>query len=635
MNGLLRDMLRKRNNFFSRWLFVSSVCLMVFTGRAQESAVGATNEMEEMDFPYVEPLADPLERFNRTMMGVNHGIMIGVIKPTSRVYLQVVPVPVQKGINNGGHNLHYPGRLINNLLQAKWTGARDETYRFLINTTVGVGGLFDPATRMGVGKSDEDFGQTFGKWGWDPNFFLMIPLMGPSNDRDVPGSILDALAYPLTWLPPWGYPITYNKVAGLADPYDVFATTQYDHYAVGHYAWTFLRKKRVMDIEVQTEEDSASGQTLKSVFLTYKDSRFPSKRRTRSVKLPGTGEKLRYTYWLQDDPAPVVYIVPGLGSHRRSKSVTALAEMVYKKGFSAVCISSAFHPEFMEQASSKPLPGYTPSDVADVHEVLTRIDQRLREKHRGRLGARVLMGYSMGAFHTMHIAARNQTGQGADQLQFDRYVALDCPVDLVHGLGQLDNYFNAPLDWDASTRKEKILNTFFKVADLAKEDLQPTDALPFGRLESEYLIGLAFRFTLRNIIFSSQLRHNQGVIKEPLKKMRRRDAYREIIRFAYRDYFQKLLIPYYAGQGVDLMDEEVRFEAADLKSLEEPLRASPEVRIFVNRNDFLLREEDVTWYEQTFGEERFTVFEDGGHLGNLYKPEVQEMVMESITDLVP
>ena len=97
------------------------------------------------------------------MWGFNKGLMTGVIKPTSRVYRFVVAKPVRTGIGNFGKNLTYPGRLINNLLQGKWRGARDESYRFACNSTVGVAGFFDVGTKWKIPKSEADFGQTFGR----------------------------------------------------------------------------------------------------------------------------------------------------------------------------------------------------------------------------------------------------------------------------------------------------------------------------------------------------------------------------------------------------------------------------------------------------------------------------------------
>src|SRR5947209_1503105 len=87
----------------------------------------------------------PFEPFNRMMGSFNQGFMNGVIKPTRRVYRVVGVKPIRTGVGNFGKNLTYPGRLINNLLQGKWNGARDESYRFLCNTTFGVAGFFDMA----------------------------------------------------------------------------------------------------------------------------------------------------------------------------------------------------------------------------------------------------------------------------------------------------------------------------------------------------------------------------------------------------------------------------------------------------------------------------------------------------------
>ena len=115
---------------------------------------------------------DPIEPFNRIVYAFNKGLMTGVVKPTAKVYRFVVVKPVRTGIGNFGKNITFPGRLINNLLQGKWAGARDESYRFGCNTTVGVAGFFDVGSKWNIPKSDADFGQTFGQWGWKP---AMLP----------------------------------------------------------------------------------------------------------------------------------------------------------------------------------------------------------------------------------------------------------------------------------------------------------------------------------------------------------------------------------------------------------------------------------------------------------------------------
>jgi hypothetical protein len=114
---------------------------------------------------------------------------------------------------------------------------------------------------------------------------------------------------------------------------------------------------------------------------------------------------------LQPGKANVVYIVPGLGSHRLAQTSIALAELVYKNGFSAVCISSPFNSEFMENASTTAMPAYLPTDGHDVHVALTEIDHCLHSQYPNRLGNKALMGYSMGALESLFIAAHEPTKQ--------------------------------------------------------------------------------------------------------------------------------------------------------------------------------------------------------------------------------
>ena len=202
------------------------------------------------------------------MWGFNKGLMTDVIKPTSRVYRLIVGKQIRTGIGNFGRNLTYPGRLINNLLQGKWAGARDETCRFLDNSTIGVAGLFDVATSMNIQKSEADFGQTFGQWGWKPDFFLMLPFLGPSNDRDTVGWAADTAANPLLYISPYKFdgnnPLTYlgpytyftyadmyNNMSDTVDEYVRFSQAEMDPYSEIQYAWTFARKNRVADFQVQ------------------------------------------------------------------------------------------------------------------------------------------------------------------------------------------------------------------------------------------------------------------------------------------------------------------------------------------------------------------------------------------------
>ena len=631
---------------------------------------GKTNPSEPAVETVVLPksVPDPIEPLNRVMWAFNKGLMTDIIKPTSRVYRFVVVKPVRTGIGNFGRNLDYPGRLINNLLQGKWSGARDESYRFVYNTTVGVAGFFDVATKWKIPKSDADFGQTFGQWGWKPQFFLMLPVFGPSNDRDTVGlaaymasnPLLYVSPYklnannPLTYLGPYtyvSYAIMYNQLADSVNEYVRFSQAEMDPYSEIQYAWTFDRANRAANLHIKGKQDKASLETLDSVFFTFKDPEFPSLARTRSALIPATGRKLDFTFWLQPRKANVVYIVPGLGSHRLAETSMALAELVYKNGYSAVCVSSPFNSEFMEHASTAAMPAYLPVDGHDLHVALTEIDHRLNDLYPGRLGDKALMGYSMGAFQTLFIAATDQTNaplssfgasnplsvrrsprQGEPLIRFHRYVAINTPVRLLHGVSKLDEYYRAPLDWPQAERTDDIENTFLKVAALSKLTLTPRSSLPFNSIESKFLIGLTFRFILRDVIFSSQRRNNQGILQHSIRNFRREPVYQEILQYSYHDYFEKFAIPYYWSWGMDAAADELE-KAGDLRTYDAGLRSNANIRVIVNQNDFLLADEDLAWLQATFAPERLTVFAQGGHLGNLSNPLVQKTILGALAGL--
>lgn len=629
------------------WRSLGSVILslgLVLGFRSPAAAILAEPTADTMVLPASVP--DPIEPFNRAMWVFNREVLRVVIQPTSRVYRLVIVKPVRNCIGNFGRNLTYPGRLINNLLQEKWPGARDETSRFLCNSTVGVLGLFDVGTRWKIPKSDADFGQTLGQWGWRPQCYLMLPIFGPSNERDTVGlaadSAADPLLYispyrlvadnPLTYLGPYSYftyAVMYNNLSDKVDEAVRFSQSEADPYSEIQYAWTFVRANRVADFQVKGRPDPTSLETLESVFFTYQNPDFPDMGRTLAVRIPATGKHLKFTCWMQPGRAPVVYIVPGLGAHRMEKTALAMAELVFKHGFSAVCLSSPFHPEFMEHAGTTALPGYLPVDGHDLQVALTGVGDRLQALYPGRMGAATLLGYSMGAQEILYVAATAPTNT-EPLLRFDRYLAISPPVRLLHGVDELDGFFRAPLEWPAAERNADMENTFLKVAALSQAKLTPETTLPFSSIESRFLVGLVFRFTLRDTIYSSQHRHNLGILHHALWDFRRDPVNQEILGFSFRDYFDRFVVPYYQDCGLAAPVAQTIQTGGDLHTYEAALRNNPALHIIVNQNDFLLSDDDLSWLRATFSKEKLTIFPQGGHLGNLSNPNVQKTVLSAL-----
>jgi pimeloyl-ACP methyl ester carboxylesterase len=161
----------------------------------------------------------------------------------------------------------------------------------------------------------------------------------------------------------------------------------------------------------------------------------------------------------------------------------------------------------------------------------------------------------------------------------------------------------------------------------------PQTSLPFNAIESKFLIGLVFRFALRDVIYSSQKRNNQGVLRLPVARMRRDPVYQEILSYSYQDYLENFAVPYYRTRGAMEPVAAGLAKAGDLQTYEAGLRASPEIRVIVNENDFLLEPADLAWLRAEFPPEQLTVFRRGGHLGNLANPAVQKSILEALAGL--
>lgn len=166
------------------------------------SLVCFANDMDFNDFDKEfaskqNEVFDPLNGYNRTMTKFNDVFYTEVLSPISKGYKYVVPTTVRNGIDNFFTNLMFPLRFVNNILQFKFQNASEETGRFLINTIWGLGGFMDPATevlKMKIHK--EDFGQTLGYWGVKEGFHIVLPILGPSNFRDLVGLSGDFILSP-------------------------------------------------------------------------------------------------------------------------------------------------------------------------------------------------------------------------------------------------------------------------------------------------------------------------------------------------------------------------------------------------------------------------------------------------------
>jgi len=158
---------------------------------------------------------DPAEPTNRVVFAFNDGLDTILIEPIARAWRFVTPGFVRSSLDKAFYNLRAPGRIFSELGQAEGGKAGHETARFLVNTTVGVLGLWDPAGRMGLRTWEEDFGQMFGVWGVPTGAYWVVPIVGPSNPRDFTGYVFDSV-FNLT--PSYVAPVAWINTRAIALP---------------------------------------------------------------------------------------------------------------------------------------------------------------------------------------------------------------------------------------------------------------------------------------------------------------------------------------------------------------------------------------------------------------------------------
>jgi phospholipid-binding lipoprotein MlaA len=219
---------------------------------------------------------DRWEDFNRGVYKFNDTVDRATLKPVARGYQKITPGWMRTGIGNFFSNLEYPITIVNQFLQGKAVTGFEDTGRFLINTTLGLAGLFDVATPIGLDAHDEDFGQTLAVWGLNSGPYLTLPLFGPSTLRDAPSRVVDWFLDPLThadiaWEAEWGQralDLVHTRASLLS--LDATLERTYDPYGFIRDAWIQRREFEIfdgnpppelLDEEFMDEEDEVTEET--------------------------------------------------------------------------------------------------------------------------------------------------------------------------------------------------------------------------------------------------------------------------------------------------------------------------------------------------------------------------------------
>ena len=205
--------------------------------------------------------SDPFEKTNRKFYAFNDAIDKKFVQPVAETYVKITPGIFRDGVTNFFDNLGYINTISNDILQGKINYAAQDSARFILNSTIGLGGLFDPATKVGLEKRSEDLGQTLAVWGASEGSYLMLPLMGPSSGRDITSPVMSMATNPLTYIAsvvtiPVGFLKAVNSRANLLDATRMRDQAALDPYTFVREAWRQKRNYDIFDGNPPTEDDN-------------------------------------------------------------------------------------------------------------------------------------------------------------------------------------------------------------------------------------------------------------------------------------------------------------------------------------------------------------------------------------------
>ncbi len=210
---------------------------------------------------------DPFERFNREAFLFNHDVDQVFLKPVAELYKKVTPWQICRGVTNVFSNLNELPTIANDVLQLKLLQATSDAWRFAFNSFVGIGGIFDVATQIGLPHHKEDFGLTLARWGWKKSTYLVLPFIGSTTVRDAPSIFIDYYAFTIfphiDWQWRWGllslaavnYRASLLSVEGVAD------TAALDQYVFFRNAYIQKRQQQIAQNDHTTAANHANENT--------------------------------------------------------------------------------------------------------------------------------------------------------------------------------------------------------------------------------------------------------------------------------------------------------------------------------------------------------------------------------------
>ena len=633
---------------------------------ARECAVGAdaeesSTEQEWSALRIGNEIAgeDSWHGFNNAMFWIQDVGMDYVVKPLNYVYCSILPKPLIDGIDNALDNSEYPVRFFSTLFRGEGGCAWDETKRFVVNTVLGVGGLFDPAKNwFGIFSTDASLSGTLAAWGVPKGNSLILPFVPRSNVRDCAGYALDYGLDPKTYIDiffPTGIWIGWttafwpNYLAMAVDPWNANVKSSSDPYAAYRQmiaAKSLLDEKLVVyrylnelvanedgtrrppvrepiqrpaglkgrwrDIADYEPRAPAIDTLRQRLFAPTRDEDFWWMRSSvfngdfakevnvRSVSVDTNFPSAVYGFVpSKGRNGRLVFVIPGIGGEFNADSTLAMAELLHDAGVDVVTFDDPFHWRYVTSVNKGILPGNFPEDARRLAAFMRMVIDDLATDGLVDAPEVSIVGWSMGGLVTAYLAEMESRGELG--FTVGTMLAVNPPVDSDHVLSSIDSFLEPSKSWTREQALEKFVDVAPRI--LVWDELQFDTTPDISEEDAGYTVAAMLAATIPELV--GCVEHANPCV-------------------SLRQYFDRYVKD--RGQTDDPADSA---RHVGLKTLENVLRGNSRLKMIHTRDDFLLNADDRDYLDDALGD-RITWFSAGAHCGMFYTPEFKQEVLERL-----
>lgn len=352
--------------------------------------------------------------------------------------------------------------------------------------------------------------------------------------------------------------------------------------------------------------------------------------------LEGMGT-LRYRFYQRKEPAPLIFIIPGLAGSAYTGSARFLAEWIADHGFNVIILPSPLNWNFTLAASSSGVPGHRDEDTRDLYAAMQLVLDDLKNHYQIQIGKIGVLGLSDGALYSAYLSKMDAEKK---RIGIQTYILVNPPVDLFEATRKIDQMADIGKDYSSQQKSDLEAYATGVVAEAqARENTDPAYFEGWGNRfkvtdkQIKYLIGKAMRDAVGDSIYAIDLANDAAILKTPISWGYRSRRLEEARSFSLMDYVKKFLIPKMQRAGNKNMNLKSLENLNSIRSIKSALEHNSSVFLMHNRDDILVAKNDVSYLEKILGD-RATIYPHGGHMGNLWFPENKQHIVEIFSPLL-